>query len=102
MVEFIYPGSGQRSNQTLPSGIALRNNYGSCPTVSSAFVSAFYGTKFFPTNFSIMNFNLIGSSLMATACGSLLTFTGGYTTPFVVLLVLALAALVLNLQLKKP
>lgn len=77
-------------------------SYGSCPTVSSAFVSAFYGPKFFPTNFSIMNFNLIGSSLMATACGSLLTFTGGYTAPFTVLLVLSVAALVLNLQLKKP
>jgi len=77
-------------------------SYGSCPTVSSAFVSAFYGNKYFPTNFSIMNFNLIGSSLMATACGSLLTFTGGYTAPFVVLLVLSVLALLLNLQLKKP
>ena len=77
-------------------------SYGSCPTVSSAFVSAFYGTKFFPTNFSIMNFNLIGSSLMATACGSLLTFTGGYTAPFIVLLSLSLMALVLNLLIKKP
>ena len=77
-------------------------SYGSCPTVSSAFVSAFYGTKFFPTNFSIMNFNLIGSSLMATACGSLLNFTGGYTAPFLVLLSLSVMALVLNLLIKKP
>ena len=77
-------------------------SYGSCPTVSSAFVSAFYGPKFFPTNFSIMNFNLIGSSLMATACGSLLTFTGSYTQPFIVLLSLSLMALVLNLLIKKP
>lgn len=77
-------------------------SYGSCPTVSSAFVSAFYGNKYFPTNFSIMNFNLIGSSLMATACGSLLTFTGGYTAPFVMLLALSLMALVLNLLIKKP
>ena len=77
-------------------------SYGSCPTVSSAFVSTFYGTKFFPTNFSLMNFNLIGSSLMATACGSLLTSTGSYIAPFAVLLGLSLAALVLNLLIKKP
>ena len=77
-------------------------SYGSCPTVSSAFVSAFYGNKYFPTNFSIMNFNLIGSSLMATACGSLLTSTGGYMAPFAVLLALSVGALVLNLLLRKP
>ena len=77
-------------------------SYGSCPTVSSAFVSAFYGTKHFPTNFSIMNFNLIGSSLMATACGSLLTSTGSYMAPFAMLLGLSLGALVLNLLLRKP
>ena len=77
-------------------------SYGSCPTVSSAFVSAFYGAKHFPTNFSIMNFNLIGSSLMATACGSLLTSTGGYMAPFAVLLGLSVGALVLNLLIKKP
>ena len=77
-------------------------SYGSCPTVSSAFVSAFYGNKYFPTNFSIMNFNLIGSSLMATACGSLLTSTGGYMAPFAVLLGLSVGALVLNLLIKKP
>jgi len=77
-------------------------SYGSCPTVSSAFVSAFYGNKYFPTNFSIMNFNLIGSSLMATACGSLLTSTGAYMAPFAMLLALSVGALVLNLLLRKP
>ena len=77
-------------------------SYGSCPTVSSAFVSAFYGSKFFPTNFSIMNFNLIGSSLMATACGSLLTSSGGYMAPFALLLGLSVGALVLNLLIKRP
>jgi OFA family oxalate/formate antiporter-like MFS transporter len=77
-------------------------SYGSCPTVSSAFVSAFYGTKHFPTNFSIMNFNLIGSSLMATACGSLLTSSGGYMAPFALLLGLSVGALVLNLLIRKP
>ncbi len=77
-------------------------SYGSCPTVSSAFVSAFYGTKYFPTNFSMMNFNLIGSSLMATACSSLLTATNSYNAPFIMLLALSFVALALNGMLKKP
>ncbi len=77
-------------------------SYGACPTVSSAFVSAFYGSRHFPTNFSVMNFNLIGSSLMATACSSILTATGSYTGPFALLLGLSFTALVLNLLLKKP
>ena len=77
-------------------------SYGSCPTVSSAFVSAFYGTRHFPTNFSLMNFNLIGSSLMATACSSLLTTTGSYMAPFAVLLGLSIVALALNLLLRRP
>ena len=49
-----------------------------------------------------MNFNLIGSSLMATACGSLLTATNGYIAPFILLLGLSCAALVLNLLIRKP
>ena len=77
-------------------------SYGACPTVSSAFVSAFYGGKHFPTNFSIMNFNLIGSSLMATACGSLQKSTGDFLAPFILLLVLACGALALNLVIRKP
>lgn len=77
-------------------------SYGSCPTVSSACVSVFYGAKYFPTNFSIMNFNVIVSSFMATACSSLLVSTNGYTIPFAVLLALSAVALVLNLNLKRP
>ena len=73
-------------------------SYGSCPTISSAFVSAFYGPRHFPTNFSIMNFNLIGSSLMATVCGSL----NGFAASFALLLGLACGALVLNLIIRKP
>ena len=36
-------------------------SYGSCPTISSAFTSAFYGSRNFSINFSIMNFNLMGA-----------------------------------------
>jgi OFA family oxalate/formate antiporter-like MFS transporter len=77
-------------------------SYGSSPTVASAFSSAFYGMKHFATNFSIMNFNLMVASFVATACSSLLTSTGAYTAPFILLLGLSSCALVLNISIKKP
>ncbi len=77
-------------------------SYGSCPTVTSAFTSAFYGAKHFPTNFSLMNFNLMGASFMATASSALLTSSGGYIAPFLLLLGLSVAALVLNLLIRRP
>lgn len=77
-------------------------SYGSCPTMVTSFVSAFYGQKYFATNFSIMNCNLICASFIATACSSLLNTFGGYTVPFILLLSLAAMALILNLSIKKP
>lgn len=77
-------------------------SYGASPTVSSAFSSAFYGTKHFATNFSIMNFNLMAASFVATACSALLTSSGGYTAPFILLLALSTLALALNFSIKKP
>ena len=77
-------------------------SYGSSPTIASAFTSGFYGTKHFSTNFSIMNFNLMAASFVATACSALLTSSGGYTAPFILLLDLSSVALVLNFSIKKP
>lgn len=77
-------------------------SYGSSPTVSSAFSSAFYGMKHFSTNFSIMNFNLMIASFIATACSRLLESQGTYTAPFILLLALSGIALALNLSIKKP
>lgn len=76
--------------------------YGACPTLTSAFTSAFYGAKYFSTNFSVMNFNLMGASFMATAASALLTSYGSYKAPFILLLTLAMTALGLNLSIKKP
>ena len=67
-------------------------SYGACPTISSAFTSSFYGAKYFSLNFSVMNFNLTGASFVATAASVLLTQTGGYAAPLVLLLVLPLFA----------
>jgi OFA family oxalate/formate antiporter-like MFS transporter len=77
-------------------------SYGTSPTVSSAFTSAFYGQKHFATNLSISNFNLMFASFIATACSSLQTASGGYTAPFILLLCLSSVALALNISIKKP
>ena len=77
-------------------------SYGCCPTISSAFTSAFYGSRNFSVNFSIMNFNLMGASLMATVSSMLLTWSGGYVAPFILLLALSVVALVLNLSIRRP
>ena len=77
-------------------------SYGSCPTMTSAFTASFYGTKYFATNYSLTNFNLIVASFIATFSNSLLISTGGYTAPFVMLLILAVGALGLNFTIRKP
>ena len=92
--------------QSLPIGIVglclTGLSYGSVPTICSAFTSAFYGQKHFATNLSICNFNLMVASFIATACSSLLTASGGFTLPLILLLTLASVAFVLNLGIKKP
>lgn len=77
-------------------------SYGSCPTMTSAFTASFYGQKYFPINYSLTNFNLIAAAFIANFSNSLLSSSGGYTAPFVMLLVLAVCALGLNISIKKP
>ncbi len=77
-------------------------SYGASPTVASAFTSAFYGTKHFASNLGVVNFNLMAASFIATACSTLQQSSGGYTAPFILLLSLATAGLVLNISIKKP
>lgn len=77
-------------------------SYGSCPTMTSAFTASFYGAKYFPTNYSLTNFNLIVASFIANASNALLISSGGYTAPFILLLVLSVGALGLNFTIKKP
>lgn len=77
-------------------------SYGASPTVASAFTSAFYGQKHFASNLGVVNFNLMAASFIATACSSLQQSSGGYTAPFVLLLILAVAGLALNVSVKKP
>ena len=77
-------------------------SYGSCPTLTSAFTSSFYGQKYFSVNYSLTNFNLIVAAFIANASNSLLAQHGSYTAPFTMLLILAVCALGLNFSIKKP
>jgi OFA family oxalate/formate antiporter-like MFS transporter len=77
-------------------------SYGSCPTVTSAFTSSFYGQKYFSVNYSLTNFNLIVAAFIANFSNSLLAQHGSYTAPFTMLLILAVLALGLNFSVKKP
>ena len=77
-------------------------SYGSCPTLTSAFTASFYGQKYFSINYSLTNFNLIIAAFIANFSNSLLGSTGGYSAPFVMLLVLAVCALGLNVSIRKP
>ena len=85
------------------AGLCLTGlSYGSCPTLTSAFTSSFYGQKYFSVNYSLTNFNLIVAAFIANFSNSLLAQYGSYTAPFTMLLILAVCALGLNVSIKKP
>ena len=75
-------------------------SYGTCPTISSAYISEVFGTKYFSMNFPIMNCNLIFASFIATGASLISSATGGYAGAFILLLALSVVALLLNLSLK--
>ncbi len=77
-------------------------SYGTSPTISSTFTSAFYGTKNFAMNYSVNNTKLLFASFAATVTSSIYATTGTYTAPFVLLLALAAVAFVLNFFIRRP
>ncbi len=84
-------------------GVCLTGmSYGSCPTITSAFTSSFYGMKNFSGNMALMTFTVMAGSFVATASNRVLEATGGYTATFVMLLALTFVALVLNVFIRKP
>ncbi|MBE5893353.1 MAG: OFA family MFS transporter [Lachnospiraceae bacterium] len=85
------------------AGLCLTGmSYGSCPTVTSAFTSSFYGQKYFATNYSITNFNLIAAAFIAGYSNTLFITSGSYTAPFIMLLILSVCALGLNCSIRRP
>lgn len=85
------------------AGLCLTGiSYGSCPTITAAFTSSFFGMKHFSDNMAIMTFTVMVGSLVATASNKVLEITGGYNGAFVMLLGLTVVALVLNFFIRKP
>lgn len=77
-------------------------SYGFSPTVSSAVCGDFYGQKSFPLNFSIASTILIPTSFLATLVGSIVTETGSYQKPLVLLFCVSCISMILNLIIRKP
>ena len=77
-------------------------SYGSCPTITAAFTSSFFGMKHFSNNMALMTFTVMAGSLIATLSNKVLEITGGYTGAFVMLMVLTLISLVLNIFIRRP
>ena len=85
------------------AGLCLTGmSYGSCPTITAAFTSTFFGMKYFSTNMALMTFTVMAGSLIATVSNKVLEITGGYTSTFMMLLALTFTALVLNAFIRKP
>lgn len=84
-------------------GVCLTGmSYGACPTITSAFTSAFFGMKHFSNNMALMTFTVMIGSFVATASNKVLEATGGYTVTFIMLLSLTFVALILNVFIRKP
>jgi OFA family oxalate/formate antiporter-like MFS transporter len=77
-------------------------SYGSCPTITAASTSSFFGMKYFSNNMALMTFTVMIGSFIATAANKVLEITGGYTGAFVMLLALTFVALILNIFIRKP
>ncbi|MBE7053184.1 MAG: OFA family MFS transporter [Ruminococcaceae bacterium] len=71
-------------------------SYGTCPTITAAFTSMYFGMKHFSSNMAIMTFTVMGGSLIASVSNALYEATGVYTSVFVMLLSLSAVALILN------
>ncbi len=77
-------------------------SYGSCPTITTAFTSSFFGMKNFSGNMALMTFTSMVGSFVATASNKVLEATGGYTTTFMMLLVMTFVAFIINVFIRKP
>lgn len=77
-------------------------SYGSCPTITAAFTSSFFGMKHFSNNMALMTFTVMVGSLIATASNKVLEATGGYTATFIMLMCLTFISLLLNFFIRKP
>jgi OFA family oxalate/formate antiporter-like MFS transporter len=76
-------------------------SYGSCPTITAAFTSSFYGMKHYHLNFPVMNLVLIPASFASALAGKLYEVSGGYLSTFIVLTAASVVGLLVNLSIRK-
>lgn len=94
---------GWRSVILCVAGLCLTGiAYGFLATIISAFTATFYGPTNFSSNYSISNMMLFPAAFGATLASILLTQTGGYTAPILMLAAFSAAAMVINLTIRKP
>lgn len=77
-------------------------SYGSAPTITAVITRVFYGSENFAMNFSLAFSILIPASFAATLGGSLVSRTGAYTAPFLMLIGFAVLSLILGTGIKRP
>lgn len=77
-------------------------SFGTCPTIGSTLMSSFYGMKYFPINYSLSNSKMIFSSMGASAASWLLSLSGGYFAPYIMLLILAITAFIMSFFIRSP
>ena len=85
------------------TGLCLTGlSFGCNPPINAAVVLAFYGLKYNATNFSFASTMLIFTSFVATLTGMLITATGSYVVPFILLIILSAVSLLLGLGIRRP
>ncbi|WP_292387873.1 MFS transporter [Methanosarcina sp. UBA5] len=78
-------------------------SYGGVPTMNTVFASVFYGKKYFAQNLGIVNTSLIGAAFIGPyVAGTLRTATGSYLSTLYAMAVLAVAAFIANVLIKRP
>ncbi len=78
-------------------------SYGGVPTMNTVFANSFYGKKYFPQNLGLVNTTLIGAAFLGPyVAGTLHTASGSYLSTLYAMGIFALAALGVNVIIKKP
>lgn len=75
--------------------------YGYGPVISSTLVQTFYGTHNFASNYSLNNTKVIVTSFYSPVAAALLTQTGTFAAPFLMVLVLSAAGFLIHFTIRR-
>ena len=78
-------------------------SFGGAPTCATTTLNKMYGKKYYETNLSLYMIACIPSGFLGPGLsGILMTASGSYFSTFAVMLVAAVAALIVGLNIKRP